>query len=92
MIHFASLSVSVPFDAAGTAATMPISLVAMFSSLWVTMTSVPTIRAAVFSPRLLTSQCQTGSPVAIFSACIAPSLPPEKNMRTPLTSATYGFA
>ena len=64
----------------------------MFSSLWVTMTSEPIISAAVFRPRLLTSQCHTGSPVAILSACIAPSLPPEKNIRTPFTSATYGFA
>ena len=83
---------SVPFDAAGTAAIMPISLVARFSSLWVTMTSGPTISAAVLRPRLLTSHCHTGSPVATLSACIAPSLPPEKNIRTPLTSATYGLA
>ena len=71
---------------------MPISLLMMFSSLCVTMTSSPTTSAAVLRPRLLTSQFHTGSPVATFSACIAPSLPPEKNMRVPLTSATKGFA
>ena len=60
----------------------------MFSSLWVTITSGPTISADVFSPRLLTFQCHTGSPVAIFSACMAPSLPPEKNSRVPFTLAT----
>ena len=71
---------------------MPISLVPRFSSLCVTMTSGPTISAAVFRPRLLTCQFQTGSPVATLSACIAPSLPPEKNIRVPLTSATNGLA
>ena len=47
----------------------------------VTMTSSPTTSAAVLRPRLLTCQFHTGSPVATFSACIAPSLPPEKNIR-----------
>ena len=86
------MSDSTPFDAAGTAASIPISLLTMFSSLWVTITSSPTTSAAVLRPRLLTSQFQTGSPVATFSACIAPSLPPEKNIRMPLTSATKGLA
>ena len=86
------MSVSAPFDAAGTAASMPISLVPMFSSLCVTMTSGPSTSAAVFRPRWLTRQFQIGSPVAALIACIAPSLPPEKNVRVPLTSAMNGFA
>ena len=81
-----------PFDAAGTAATIPISLVPWFSSLCVTITSLPTTSAAVFKPRWLTFQFHSGSPVAIFSACIAPSLPPENIVRVPLMSATNGFA
>ena len=64
----------------------------MFSSLCETMTSGPIMSAAVFRPRWLTGQLQIFSPVLIFSACIAPSLPPEKNVRVPLTSATYGLA
>ena len=88
----APLSVSTPVDAAGTAASIPISLLMMFSSLWLTMTSSPTTSAAVLRPRLLTSQFHTGSPVASFSACMAPSLPPEKNIRVPLIVATKGLA
>jgi hypothetical protein len=86
------LSVNVPFDAAGTAATIPMSLVPTFSSLCVTITSAPTTSAAVFKPRWLTFQFQIGSPVAIFNACIAPSLPPENIIRVPLMSATNAFA
>ena len=77
---------------AGTAASMPISLVRMFSSLCETMTSEPTISAAVFSPRLLTSQLQMRSPVVALSASIAPSLPPLKSIRVPSTSPTNGLA
>ena len=67
---------------------MPISFDSMFSSLCVTMMSVPIISAEVLRPRLLTFQCHTGSPFAILIACMAPSLPPEKNSRVPFTSAT----
>jgi hypothetical protein len=77
----ASLSVSVPFELAGTAATIPISLLPTFSSLCVTITSSPTTSAAVLRPRWLTRQFQIASPLAAFTACMAPSLPPEKIVR-----------
>ncbi len=83
---------SVPLESAGMAAIIPIWLVPTFSSLWLTMMSGPTLRAAVFSPRWLTFQFQTGAPVATVIACMAPSLPPEKSRRRPFTSAMNGFA
>ncbi len=81
-----------PLDAVGTAASMPISFVSMFSSLWLTITSEPTTNAAVLRPRLLTSHCQTDWPVATVIACMAPSLPPVKKVRTPSMLAMKGFA
>ena len=47
---------------------------------------------AVFNPRWLTLQFQIGSPVFTLIACMAPSLPPEKKVRTPFTSVMNGFA
>src|SRR3972149_4957670 len=54
---------------------MPMAFTSMFSSLCVTITSGPTISAAVLRPRLLTFQCRTGSPGWVFSARTAPPPP-----------------
>jgi hypothetical protein len=86
------LSVNVPVFVSGAAASIPISLVPRFSSLCETITLPLTTSAAVLRPRWLTGQLQIFSPVATLSACIAPSLPPEKNVRVPLTTLTNGFA
>jgi hypothetical protein len=79
-----------PLPVASTAATMPISVVSMFSSPWDKYTVLSRNSTLFRIARLLTSRLHTGLPVFTCSAWNTPSVPPTIISRWPLTVATMG--